>query len=279
MKRETLRHPKTLDLAARLGVDRPTALGYLTLLWDFVADASPRGDIGKWPNGAIARACDYMGDHDAFVASLTDSGWIDENHEHRLIVHDWPDHCERWIKAKLDKLGMDFLSCYDSTPKSTPSSVVDSTVDSIVGSPPRDRTEPNRTYPNLNRPDGGADGGFAEEEPIEVDQEAWDAAVPTMRRIREVVEPSKPLKDRDRELIAMAAITAHQRYGMQWLDEVLSDIKGRREAPRTPWGYFKGALTKSATRSHRDFHAAIRATEIPKELLTPPPNGVKPDAT
>ena len=54
MKRETLRHPKTYELAAKLGCDRPTVLGYLTLLWDFCGEVAPAGDKGKCWDYAIA---------------------------------------------------------------------------------------------------------------------------------------------------------------------------------------------------------------------------------
>lgn len=145
MKRETLRHPKTYDLASRLGCSRPEALGYLTLLWDHVTEVAPRGDIGKWPDGAIAGACDYRGNAEAFVDALVDAGWLERHDTHRLIVHDWPDHCERWVKAKLQKLRLEFLECYARSVEAT---VEPTTEEPVEASPPRDRTEPNRTEPN-----------------------------------------------------------------------------------------------------------------------------------
>lgn len=160
MKRETLKHPKTLHLASALDVDRPTALGYLTLLWDFTADCAIQGDIGKWPNGAIARACDFLGDADVFVSALIDAGWLDPHDAHRLLVHHWPDHCENWVKAKMKKQGIRFCEAYcdDANPtegglsglKSTSDASAERTAErsadaSAVRSPPRDRTKPNQT--------------------------------------------------------------------------------------------------------------------------------------
>lgn len=113
MKRETLRHPKTYDLAARLGCDRPTALGYLTLLWDFCGEVSPAGDIGKWPDSSIATACDWHGDPSAFVCALVDSRWLDSvRTPSRLIVHDWSQHCEAWVKKKLARARLTFVSVH-----------------------------------------------------------------------------------------------------------------------------------------------------------------------
>jgi hypothetical protein len=108
MKLEALDHPKTLDFAARLGVELPTAIGYLELLWAFTGKKSPAGNIGKWPDGAIARACHFMGDPQSFLQSLLQSGFIDLHEAHRYVIHDWQEHCPRWVSAKLKKLNCTF---------------------------------------------------------------------------------------------------------------------------------------------------------------------------
>ena len=110
MKRETLRHPKTYDLAARLNCSRPEAIGFLTLLWDYCADVAPQGDIGKWTDGVIARACEWNDDADAFISALVESGWLDRCDVHRLVIHDLRDHAARWWKLKLTKVGLDFVT-------------------------------------------------------------------------------------------------------------------------------------------------------------------------
>lgn len=141
MKRETLRHPKTFDLASRLGIDRARALGILTLLWDFAADSAIQGDVGKWPNGSIARACDWLEDADAFVEALVEAKWLDRSSTHRLVIHDWPHHCERWVHLKMGKLRLTFDSVYGPAERT-----IEPTLEpSAKPSPPRDRTEPNRS--------------------------------------------------------------------------------------------------------------------------------------
>lgn len=109
MKRDALNHPKMLDLASRLDISRAQAIGIMTLLFDFTATYAAQGDIGKLRNGAIARACEWMTDADSFIAALVDSGWLDRDEKHRLVVHDWSDHCEQWVKLKLQKLNLEFL--------------------------------------------------------------------------------------------------------------------------------------------------------------------------
>ena len=112
MRREGLRHPKTLDLMARLCISRREAIGLLDLLFDWCIDYAVRGDIGKWNNGVIAGAVDWTGDADGLVHALVACGWLDEHQSHRLIVHDWPQHAPAFVRLKLKKLGTNFLDCY-----------------------------------------------------------------------------------------------------------------------------------------------------------------------
>lgn len=123
MKLDALDHPKTLDFSARLGVSRPTAIGHLELLWAFAGKQSAQGNVGKWPDGAIARACDWMGEPEAFIGALVGSGFLDRDSEHRLTVHDWSDHAPGWVRAKLKKLDLDFITSeHSSEPSSEGSS-------------------------------------------------------------------------------------------------------------------------------------------------------------
>ena len=136
MKKDCLRHPKVFDLASRLGISRPAALGYLTLLWDFTEDSAPQGNIGKWSNGAIARACDWSGNSDEFLDALIASGWLDQSVPNRLLIHDWEAHCQGWVRNKLAKVGLDFITDSPTDP------ITDSPTDPITDSPtdsPTDR--------------------------------------------------------------------------------------------------------------------------------------------
>lgn len=162
MKRETLRHPKTYDLAARLQITRVEAIGYLTLLWDFTAEQSPEGNVGKWPDGSIARACDWPGDPAEFTAGLTAAGFLDRDPHYRLLVHHWEEHCERWVRAKLAKAGRDFARPTGEPSECTAEPTVEATKEATTEAPPpRDQTKPIQTKPpppTPSTPDGVTDG-------------------------------------------------------------------------------------------------------------------------
>lgn len=156
MKREAHKHPKTYDLAARLGVELPTAIGYLNLLLDFAADAAPAGNVGKWPDGAIARSCEWAGDPAAFTAALVASGWLDTPAEHRLAIHDISQHAPTWWKLKNRKLGIAF---WDEQPPPTAGATAERTAEATAEATAERTAEAtaerpsNLTKPNLTKPD------------------------------------------------------------------------------------------------------------------------------
>lgn len=115
MKLEALDHPKTLDFAARLGVELPTAIGHLELLWAFTGKKAPQGNIGKWPDGAIARACFWNGEPAFFISALVDAGYLDADQQSRYMIHDWMEHAPRWVKAKLKNLNLEFITVVATT--------------------------------------------------------------------------------------------------------------------------------------------------------------------
>lgn len=111
MKIGALDHPKTLDLAARLNVALPTAIGHLELLWAYTAKHAPQGNVGKWPDGSIARACYWNADPTAFVTALAEAGFLDRDRDHRYLIHDWKDHAPRWVSSKLSRAGEVIFKC------------------------------------------------------------------------------------------------------------------------------------------------------------------------
>jgi len=110
VKLDGLDHPKTLDLAARLDISLPQAIGHLELLWAFVAQKTPHGNVGKWADGAIARAAHWTGEPTVFVTAMVEAGFIDLHNKYRLVVHDWHEHAPRWVASKLSRANESFCS-------------------------------------------------------------------------------------------------------------------------------------------------------------------------
>lgn len=101
MKRRTWDHPKMRDLAESLDVPLPHAVGILHLIWEWTGERCPEGNIGKFADKRIADAAHWTGEPTSFVQALIDSRWIDKSDEHRLLIHDWPEHCEDSIHIFL----------------------------------------------------------------------------------------------------------------------------------------------------------------------------------
>lgn len=148
MKREAINHPKMLDLAARLNIVPAHAVGIITKLLNWCADMTPQGNIGRWPDGAIAVACDWSRDPAQFVAALVDAGWVDRCAKHRLVFHDLGDHAEQWWKRKMEKLGLKFITA-ERTAEPSAERSAEPTAERSAS---RDLTKPNQTSSNLTKP-------------------------------------------------------------------------------------------------------------------------------
>ena len=96
MKRGTPEHPKTYDLAEQLSICRTHAVGILELLWHFTAKYAIQGDIGKHSDQRITEACGWLGKPQEFIQVLVAVGWLDEDEEHRLMVHAWAEQAKKY---------------------------------------------------------------------------------------------------------------------------------------------------------------------------------------
>lgn len=112
MKKGTPHHPKMRCLATTLKVPIPYAVGVMEMLWHYVAQVSPRGDIGVVSDLEIAGAVAWDKKPAKLIDVLVNCGWLDRNSEHRLVVHDWPEHCDNYIAKILRRKKLDFLPLY-----------------------------------------------------------------------------------------------------------------------------------------------------------------------
>ena len=106
MKRGAPDHWKMFELGRLLGVPEPFTLaaanGYMERIWHFGAVYAPAGDIGQIPDEAIARACAWPADRaPELIEALVEARWLDRHQVHRLVVHDWSEHCDDGTHSKL----------------------------------------------------------------------------------------------------------------------------------------------------------------------------------
>lgn len=101
MKRGTDGLLKFKQLQRDLGLTRYECKGLLQDLWDFTAANATAGDIGKFSDDEIAHELEWRGEPRELLEALVARRWLDVHSEHRLVVHDWPDHCEDWVHMRL----------------------------------------------------------------------------------------------------------------------------------------------------------------------------------
>lgn len=98
-------HRKTRQLARALGVERPTAIGYLILLWSWALDNAPGGVLTGIPAEDLADAAARNGDPQTFINALVDSHFVDkkergQGRQPTLRIHDWEQYGGRLCEAR-----------------------------------------------------------------------------------------------------------------------------------------------------------------------------------
>jgi hypothetical protein len=117
MKRGADDHPKLLNLASRLGIQKYAAVGLLEMLWHWTAKYAPSGAIGKYSDADIARGLGWDGDAQVLIESLVWSKFVDHDDEHRIVIHDWFDHADDAVHLSLARSTT--LFCGGQVPKLT----------------------------------------------------------------------------------------------------------------------------------------------------------------
>lgn len=86
------------------------ANGTMERLWHYTAKYHPQGDIGKAPDWAIAEACAWPADKAAeLIEGMVESKFVVRSEQHRLLVHDWPQHADDSVKKTLKNNGLEFF--------------------------------------------------------------------------------------------------------------------------------------------------------------------------
>lgn len=87
-------HPKTYALADALKVEQFAAVGIVVCLWTWAIIHAPEGDLERFPDAAIARACHWHKPAAGLVKALQDSGFLDGRR-----IHDWDQYASDLMDA------------------------------------------------------------------------------------------------------------------------------------------------------------------------------------
>ena len=103
-------HPKFANLKSMLGLPKGAALGWLEALWHFTGRFTPQGTIGKYTDQAIEAWVEWDGTPGKLVAALIETGWLDVDCDHRILVHDWREHADKATKNAISRANLTFCT-------------------------------------------------------------------------------------------------------------------------------------------------------------------------
>ena len=133
VKHSTPDSMKFKRLKRRLALPTYQVVGLLELLWIATQKNSPRGDIGRFDDEAIAVELDWAGCPAELIKALVETGWLDADPIHRLLVHGWSEHAPRYIHgimARADGFAVQTTVGDCSTPLQSPTVVKPQLTDS-----------------------------------------------------------------------------------------------------------------------------------------------------
>ena len=114
MKRGTPDHWKMKELARRLNIPPMYAIswanGCMERIWHYAARYCLQGDLGRVPDAEIAEVCGWpVKAAGRLVDALVQARWLDRCPTHRLLIHDWSEHCDESVKKTLKNRGLQFF--------------------------------------------------------------------------------------------------------------------------------------------------------------------------
>lgn len=91
-------HPKTLQLASRMGWDIYTTVGRLHCFWWWCLEYAPTGDLRKFSDAILAQSVGlHPSEGGVFLEAMVESEWIDRG-KNLLRVHDWVEYAGRYLR-------------------------------------------------------------------------------------------------------------------------------------------------------------------------------------
>lgn len=180
MKYSTTQLFKFKKLKRRLGLSEFEAIGLLEALWHCTAANCQRGDIGQLSDEDIAAAIEWDRDPEELVEALLAYGWLDACDTHRLVVHDWHEHCPNFIKGNLAKHDKQFAiaACSEQRANSRlPKQAAQGSLPPILSNPilSKPRREKNKVASDFSPPTLDAVSEYVQQRKSSVDPVAFHA--------------------------------------------------------------------------------------------------------
>ena len=88
-------HPKVYALSDALKIEQFAAVGIVVCLWTWAVIHAPDGDLSRFPDAAVARACQWHKAPASLVKSLTECGFLDGDRR----IHDWDEYAGALIES------------------------------------------------------------------------------------------------------------------------------------------------------------------------------------
>lgn len=85
-------HPKVSQLGIELGVAECAAGWFIIRLWSWTMRYAARGRLAPGAETALERACGWRGEPGRLVSGLVATGWLEDDGNNGLEVHDWAEH-------------------------------------------------------------------------------------------------------------------------------------------------------------------------------------------
>ena len=93
---ELANHPKVYRLSDLLDESVPTVIGRLHLLWYWAYDYADDGDLTRYRDSEVARACMWTGEPARLIEALLEAGFLDETWQ----LHDWAEYQGKWQRRR-----------------------------------------------------------------------------------------------------------------------------------------------------------------------------------
>ncbi len=93
-------HRKLLAAADELEIEPVHMLGLIISFWLWALDNAPSGSLQGINDRMIARAAQWSGDPDKFVAAMANAGLLDKEDDGSLSIHDWYEYAGKLIEQR-----------------------------------------------------------------------------------------------------------------------------------------------------------------------------------